>query len=60
MAGGCYALQSPDGGWVVKVGDGYAATGGDPAAAEPFHFQAADRAYQTAFDELARDAHLAA
>ena len=40
LAGGCYALQSlATGGWVVREGDGFAATAPDPAAAEPFHFR---------------------
>ena len=43
MAGGCYALQSTSNGkWVTRAGSGYAATGANLAAAEPFHFQATD------------------
>ncbi len=43
MAGGCYALKSTTNGhWVVRSGDGYAATAPDAASAEPFHFQATD------------------
>ncbi len=42
MAGGCYALQAPDGRWVTRAGGGWAATAADRTAAEPFHFQATD------------------
>ena len=42
MAGGCYALQAPDGRWVTRSGNGWAATAPDLARAEPFHFQATD------------------
>ncbi len=42
MAGGCYAARPTGGDWVVRSGDGYAATGKRLADAEPFHFQAAD------------------
>jgi hypothetical protein len=50
MAGGCYGIQAPDGSWVVKAGDTYAATGKDAAAAEPFHFQATDLGSYLLFD----------
>ena len=42
MAGGCYALQGPDGRWLVRSGNGYATTGATRASAEPLHFQATD------------------
>jgi hypothetical protein len=42
MAGGCYALQAPDGRWVTRAGGGWAATAAERSAAEPFHFQATD------------------
>jgi hypothetical protein len=37
---GCYALQAPDGKFVAKTADGYAATAGSPSAAEPLRMQA--------------------
>lgn len=42
MAGGCYGVRSADGGYLVRAGEGFAASGADLAAAEPFHFQATD------------------
>ncbi len=42
MAGGCYALQAPDGRWVTRQGTSYDATAADAGQAEPFHFQATD------------------
>jgi hypothetical protein len=42
MAGGCYAIRSAGGGYVVRAGDGFAATGTSFEAATPFHFQATD------------------
>ncbi len=43
MAGGCYAVQSMESGrFLVRRDDGFAATAADPAAAEPFFFQATD------------------
>ncbi|WP_148573677.1 hypothetical protein [Nocardioides caldifontis] len=42
MAGGCYALQAPDGRWVVREGRrGWTVTGTSAATAEPFFFKAA-------------------
>lgn len=49
MAGGCYALQAPDGKWVVKD-DGYAATGDDITTAVPLHFQATELGVYLLFD----------
>ena len=42
LAGGCYALQAPNGRWVARAGDGFAATARTPAKAEPFSFKATD------------------
>ncbi len=50
MAGGCYAVRPVGGGWVVRSGDGYAATGKKLGAAEPFHFQAATLGEYLLFD----------
>jgi microsomal dipeptidase-like Zn-dependent dipeptidase len=41
MAGGCYAMRSSDGGYVMRDGDGFTAAGSLDGA-EPFHFQATD------------------
>lgn len=41
MAGGCYSLRSPEHGYVVRNGEGFAATG-TLEDAEPFFFQATD------------------
>jgi microsomal dipeptidase-like Zn-dependent dipeptidase len=40
LAGGCYALQAPDGRFLVKQGDRYLATATDVASAEPIRMQA--------------------
>jgi hypothetical protein len=40
LAGGCYALQAPDGRFVVKQGDSYRATAADAGSAEPIRMQA--------------------
>src|SRR3954452_9192526 len=37
---GCYALQAPDGKFVARSGDGYAATAADAASAAAFRMQA--------------------
>ena len=50
MAGGCYALQAPDGKWVTRSGSSYAASAGSIADAEPFHFQATDLGKYLLFD----------
>ena len=50
MAGGCYALKSATSGWIVRDGDGYAATGRNADAAEPFHLQATDLGHYLVFD----------
>lgn len=42
MAGGCYALKSPDRGYAVRSDDGFSTSGTSLAEAEPFHFQATD------------------
>ncbi|MGH2830181.1 MAG: hypothetical protein ACRDJM_06835, partial [Actinomycetota bacterium] len=43
MAGGCWAVLSlVSGGYVVRAGDGFAATAASVAQAEPFRFQATD------------------
>jgi microsomal dipeptidase-like Zn-dependent dipeptidase len=42
MAGGCYAIGSVGGGYVVRAGDGFAATEPSPEGAEPFYLQATD------------------
>ena len=42
MAGGCYAIRSADGAYVVRNEEGFAATEPEQVAAEPFHFQATD------------------
>jgi microsomal dipeptidase-like Zn-dependent dipeptidase len=42
MAGGCYAIRAAAAGYVVRDGDGFAATGTAHADAEPFVFQATD------------------
>jgi hypothetical protein len=43
MAGGCYALRSTTNDrWIVRSGNGYAATAADATKAVPFHFQATD------------------
>ena len=42
MAGGCYAIRSARGGYLVREGSGFLASGTSLAAAEPFHFQATD------------------
>lgn len=42
LAGGCYALQGPDGRWVRRSGAGWTTSATSVADAEPFHFQATD------------------
>ncbi|MGH2747834.1 MAG: hypothetical protein ACRDKB_07915 [Actinomycetota bacterium] len=42
LAGGCYAIRSAGGGYVIRHDEGFAATGDDLEGAEPFHFQATD------------------
>lgn len=42
MAGGCYALSAANGKYLVRRGQGFAATGTTLAAAAPLHFQATD------------------
>ncbi|MGH2805932.1 MAG: hypothetical protein ACRDKT_01525, partial [Actinomycetota bacterium] len=42
MAGGCYVIRGAGAGYVVRDGDGFAASESSAAAAEPFHFQATD------------------
>jgi microsomal dipeptidase-like Zn-dependent dipeptidase len=41
MAGGCYALQAPNGLWVDRKPGGYATAAPSLAEAEPFYFKAA-------------------
>ena len=50
MAGGCYAVRSSSGGYVVTNGDGYAATASTSEGAEAFHFQATDLGRYLLFD----------
>ena len=52
MAGGCYALRSSDGGYVVRKDTGFAATGEHLKDAEPFHFQATDLGRYLLFGSL--------
>ena len=54
MAGGCYAVQAPDGDWVAASGDGYTATATSRGAAEPFHFQATTLGQYLLFDSAER------
>jgi hypothetical protein len=42
MAGGCYAIRSAAGGYVIREGESFAVTGTSLERAEPFHFQATD------------------
>jgi hypothetical protein len=42
VAGGCYAIRAANAGYLVRAGDGFAATGTSANDAEPFHFQATD------------------
>ncbi|HWL65723.1 MAG TPA: hypothetical protein VNP73_07100 [Actinomycetota bacterium] len=42
MAGGCYAIRSAAGGYIVREGDGFTAAGTTLASAEPFYFKATD------------------
>ncbi|MGH2817245.1 MAG: peptidase [Actinomycetota bacterium] len=42
MAGGCYAIRSAAGGYVIREGASFAAKGTSLESAEPFHFQATD------------------
>jgi len=40
MSHGCYAIQAPNGRWLVRTGTTYAATSRTRTSATPFHFQA--------------------
>ena len=42
LAGGCYAVRSSADRYIIREGDGFAATATTPGDAEPFHFQATD------------------
>jgi hypothetical protein len=50
MAGGCYAIRSAGGEFVVREGASFAATGTSLESAEPFHFQATDLGSYLLFD----------
>ncbi|HEX2196924.1 MAG TPA: hypothetical protein VHJ76_08360 [Actinomycetota bacterium] len=52
LAGGCYAVRAAGGGFVVRSGDGFAATASSAAEAEPFHFQATDLGSYLLFGSL--------
>lgn len=49
MAGGCYALQAPDGSWITRTGGGYTTTT-DADDAAPLHFQATELGRYLLFD----------
>ena len=50
MAGGCYALRSPDA-WVRRAGDRFAAAATSRAGAVPLHFQATDLGHYLLFTD---------
>jgi microsomal dipeptidase-like Zn-dependent dipeptidase len=50
MAGGCYTVRSAGGGYVIREGERFAATGTGLEGAEPFHFQATDLGRYLLFD----------
>jgi hypothetical protein len=56
MAGGCYTIRSAGGGYVIRDGESFAATGTSLEGAEPFHFQATDPGALPAVRQL-RDLH---
>ncbi|MEA2452965.1 MAG: hypothetical protein QOG04_1675 [Actinomycetota bacterium] len=50
LAGGCYAVLTDNGKYIVATSDGYAATAADLDDAQPFYFQATDLGRYLLFD----------